>query len=600
MKTLLTSPNARVAAAALPLAVRWDATALANEVQSVSAALIAKLGDKAQSDDTRTEIATTLLTIRSAVPAAQAAVFNLLTSGASAALQTRVVEAIGEQTDTSLAKDLAKALPKLSGEAQSAALNQLLKRTTWAAALLTALETDVIPPTVLGPANIHRLRVHPDPAVAKRANDLMDKLRGPAAKEKADLIAKFTPEVQKPGNAAKGKELFTMNCATCHLLGSLGNNVGPNLTGMGAHGPAELLGQILDPNKEVDLAYVAISIETKDGELTDGIIVRENQAVVVLKNAAGEKEIKKSDIKSRRNTGRSLMPEGFEALGAEGLRDVLAFIVGSETRFRFIDLSSAYTASTRDGLYAGPLPHEGSLPLTKSGAVNAYGVPFNIVDPAKLPKNIMVLKGGPPNSYAQRTFPKTVEAKVGFAAKQLHVLGNVGGWAFPYGQDKEDSLKVTVHYTGGKTETLTFKNGEEIGDYIREVEVPNSSSCAASSATARRSASPAASSRARASLRNSPSPAPAKPSRPPRSPSPPTSARRPFPAQTRRRPRPTMRRPRRRRPRPRRPPSRPAPRRLSGAPAPKSCSSAAAARTTSSASSTSPTSPCSRPPASSP
>lgn len=474
LKTLLTSPNARVAAAALPLAVRWDADALASEVKSVSAALIARLGDKAQPDDTRTEVATALLSIRSAVPAAQAAVFNILAFGASAALQTRVVEALGEQTDTALATELTKVLPKLAGEAQSAALNQLLKRTTWATALLTALETDVISPTVLGPANIHRLRVHPDPAVSKRANALMDKLRGPAAKEKAELIAKFTPEVQKPGNAAKGKELFTQNCATCHLLGQLGNNVGPNLTGMGAHGPAELLGQILDPNKEVDIAYVAFSFETKDGELTDGIIVRENQAVVVLKNAAGEKEIKKSDIKSRRNTGRSLMPEGFEALGAEGLRDVLAFIVGSETRFRFIDLSSAFTASTRDGLYAGPEPHQGSLPLTKTGAVNAYGVPFNVVDPGKLPKNVMVLKGGPPNIYAQKTFPQAVEAKVGYAAKQLHVLGNVGGWAFPYGQAAEESLKITVHYAGGKTEVLAFKNGEDIADYIREVEVPNS------------------------------------------------------------------------------------------------------------------------------
>ena len=474
LKSLLTSPNARVAAAALPLAVRWDANALANEVKSVSAALIAKLGDKAQPDDTRTEIATTLLIIRSAVPAAQAAVFNALASGANPALQTRIVEALGEQADAPLATELAKVLPKLVGEAQSAALNQLLKRTTWATALLTALETDVIPPTVLGPANIHRLRVHPDPDVSKRANALMDKLRGPEAKAKDALIAKFTPEVQKPGNAAKGKELFTMNCATCHLLGSLGNNVGPNLTGMGAHGPAELLGQILDPNKEVDIAYVAISIETKDGELTDGIVVRENQAAVVLKNAAGEKEIKKSDIKSRRNTDRSLMPEGFEALGVEGLRDVLAFIVGSETRFRFIELSSAFTASTRDGLYAGQQPDQGALPLTKSGAVNAYGVPFNVVDPSKQPKNVMVLKGGPPNSYAQRTFPKSVEAKVGFAAKQLHVLGNVGGWAFPYGQAAEPSLKITAHYAGGKTEELTFKNGEDIADYIREVEVPNS------------------------------------------------------------------------------------------------------------------------------
>ena len=474
LKTLLTSANARVAAAALPLAVRWDANALANEVKSVGASLVAKLADKSQSDDARAEIAGTLLTVRAAVPAGQAGVFNLLASGASAGLQTRVVEALGEQTDAALATDLAKALPKLAGEAQFAALNQLLKRTTWATALLTALETDVVPPSLLGPANIHRLRMHPDPAVSKRANALMDKLRGPAAKEKADLIAKFIPEVQKPGNAAKGKELFTQNCATCHLLGSLGNNVGPNLTGMGAHGPGELLGQILDPNKEVDIAYVGVAVETKDDELVEGIVVRENQAVLALKNATGEKEIKKSDIKSRRSTGRSLMPEGFEALGAEGLRDLLAFVAGSETRFRFIDLGSAFTASTRDGLYMSKEPGGGALPLTKTGVVNAYGVPFNVVDPAKLPKNVLVLKGGDPRSMSRREMPQRVEAPVGFAAKQLHFLGNVGGWAYPFGSSAEATLKVTVHYAGGKTELLTFKNGEEIADYIREVDVAKS------------------------------------------------------------------------------------------------------------------------------
>jgi uncharacterized protein len=474
LKTLLTSPNARVAAATLPLAVRWDANTLANEVKSVGASLVAKLADKSQSDDARAEIAGTLLTVRAAVPAGQAGVFNLLASGASAGLQTRVVEALGEQTDAALATELAKVLPKLAGEAQFAALNQLLKRTAWATALLTALETDVVPPTLLGPANIHRLRMHPDLAVSKRANALMDKLRGPAAKEKADLIAKFIPEVQKPGNAAKGKELFTQNCATCHLLGSLGNNVGPNLTGMGAHGPAELLGQILDPNKEVDIAYVGVAVETKDDELVEGIVVRENQAVLALKNATGEKEIKKSDIKSRRSTGRSLMPEGFEALGAEGLRDLLAFVAGSETRFRFIDLSGAFTASTRDGLYMSKEPGGGALPLTKTGVVNAYGVPFNVVDPAKLPKNVMVLKGGDARSMSRREMPQRVEAPVGFAAKQLHFLGNVGGWAFPFGSSAETTLKVTVHYAGGKTELLTFKNGEEIADYIREVDVAKS------------------------------------------------------------------------------------------------------------------------------
>jgi putative heme-binding domain-containing protein len=261
------------------------------------------------------------------------------------------------------------------------------------------------------------------------------------------------------------------------MIGNLGNLVGPNLTGMGAHGPAELLGQIIDPNKEVDIAYVAISIETKDGEIYDGIITRENQAVVELRNAAGAKELSKADIKSRRNTGRSLMPEGFESLGAEALRDLLTFIRADSARFRALDLSRAFTASSREGLYATAKPEGGMLPLAKYGIVNAFGVPFSIVDPAKSPSgmNLIVLKGGPDNSHSKKAMPQRVEVPAGFEAKQLHVLGNVGGWAFPFGGGAGvPVLKITAHYAGGAKEELVFKNGEEFADYIREVEAPGS------------------------------------------------------------------------------------------------------------------------------
>src|SRR6185436_3829277 len=145
--------------------------------------------------------------------------------------------------------------------------------------------------------------------------------------------------------------LFTATCSLCHKLGDVGRDVAPPLTGMGAHGPAELLVHILDPNREVDPSFVSHNIETKDGETYDGIIARENTAVVALKNASGEKEIPVTQIKSRRSTGRSLMPEGFESLGGEALRDVLAFVCASESRFRFIDLSAAFTADSRKGIY---------------------------------------------------------------------------------------------------------------------------------------------------------------------------------------------------------------------------------------------------------
>ena len=59
-----------------------------------------------------------------------------------------------------------------------------------------------------------------------------------------------------PGDAAKGKEVFTrLECYSCHIVEGQGlpvkatDKTGPQLTGMGAHHPAEYLAQsILDPN----------------------------------------------------------------------------------------------------------------------------------------------------------------------------------------------------------------------------------------------------------------------------------------------------------------------------------------------------------------
>ena len=62
---------------------------------------------------------------------------------------------------------------------------------------------------------------------------------------------------------------------------------------------------------------------TKKGETLTGVIASENAASITLRNPTGDVEIKKDDIATRENTRRSLMPEGFEALGADALRDIL-------------------------------------------------------------------------------------------------------------------------------------------------------------------------------------------------------------------------------------------------------------------------------------
>jgi putative heme-binding domain-containing protein len=230
----------------------------------------------------------------------------------------------------------------------------MIKRSDWSLALVNAISKNQVPLATLGPSSVFRLRTHADTAVAKRANEVLDELRGPEVKEKNALIAKLTPEVEKPGNVENGHKAFTQNCAVCHKFNGEGKDLAPDLTGMGVHGAPELLVHILDPNRMVEENYVSTSIETKDGETYDGVIARENAATVLLRNAAGDTEIKTGDIKTKRSTGRSLMPEGFESLGAETVRDMIAYMCAGEGKYRLIDMKGAFTADSRRGIFQQP------------------------------------------------------------------------------------------------------------------------------------------------------------------------------------------------------------------------------------------------------
>ena len=119
--------------------------------------------------------------------------------------------------------------------------------------------------------------------MAQQASTLLDALT-PQARQRAEVVAALTPEVEKPGDAAKGKVLFTAACASCHKLGDVGKDIGPPLTGMGAHGRAELLGHIVDPNREVDPSFWQWNVTTKKGETLTGMIASENAASLTLRS----------------------------------------------------------------------------------------------------------------------------------------------------------------------------------------------------------------------------------------------------------------------------------------------------------------------------
>src|SRR6185369_8563130 len=108
-----------------------------------------------------------------------------------------------------------------------------------------------------------------------------------------------------------------------------------------------------------------------------------------------------------------------------------------------------------------------TLPFKKFGTVTVEGVPFAITDPAKsvTGKNVLVLKGGPRNSYSGGLPPKAEVKLGGFKANRLHFLGGVTGWGYNGRGEPSPVMKLTVVYADGQNEEMVFQNGVEFADY---------------------------------------------------------------------------------------------------------------------------------------
>ncbi|MES2505813.1 MAG: PVC-type heme-binding CxxCH protein [Verrucomicrobiota bacterium] len=467
LKKLLAQPA--LAAATLPLVTKWDKSdTLGNEVKIQLDKLTATLSDAAAPVDARINAANALVAVggeasRSVVPA-------LASLDSPEALQSAIIAAMDESGQV---LDLVPAMSSLKAGLQNKAFEAILKRADATNALLAAVKAGKLDHAIFAPGDVARLRSHPNKPIARMANELF-KINNAA---KDAIIAKLIPEVEKPGNVVNGKMLFSAACAVCHKLGDIGVAVGPPLDGMGAHGPAELLIHIVDPNREVDPSFWAFNITTKKGEALQGVITSENTATVTLATQVGKREVAKADIDKRENTRRSLMPEGLDALGPQALRDILAFICGDASKhYRILNLAEAYTADSREGVFAGPAANQGQVRLAKLGNVQVSQVPFFIQDAAKSATgaNLIVLKGGPPKSQSA-SYPAKVEVPINVETKRLQLLGGISGWGFPAVKDEVPVLKATVLYASGEKEKFTFLNGVHFSDYVRNVEVPGSS-----------------------------------------------------------------------------------------------------------------------------
>ena len=165
-------------------------------------------------------------------------------------------------------------------------------------------------------------------AKVRKTADYPPLLTPAEAKVLAEKFGKYRALAAQGGDVARGKAVFQAVCLGCHSVAGQGGQVGPVLNGAGASGVETLLRNVLTPNAAMEAGYRAFRVETRDGEVLDGIRVSEDREAIVLRRPNVEDlRVPQADVRKAGFTRTSMMPEGLlDPLPAAQVSDLFAYI----------------------------------------------------------------------------------------------------------------------------------------------------------------------------------------------------------------------------------------------------------------------------------
>ncbi|WP_372722626.1 PVC-type heme-binding CxxCH protein [Novipirellula sp.] len=155
-------------------------------------------------------------------------------------------------------------------------------------------------------------------------------VRSPEAiARRQDVVAKYRDALSMQSDIDRGREHFKKHCSTCHRVENVGHEIGPNLATIKARGEETVLTAVLDPNREVNPQYINYVISTLDGEIVSGMIIDEGATSLTLRRGDNvTATVLRIDVDELKNTGLSIMPEGFEdAMDKQAVADLIAYLM---------------------------------------------------------------------------------------------------------------------------------------------------------------------------------------------------------------------------------------------------------------------------------
>ena len=221
---------------------------------------------------------------------------------------------------------LAKALGQAPADLQLQFARALARNRFGAKALLGVVESGQAPAGLLLDPQV---KSSFPKVAAERVAALTTDLPKPNADRERLIAERVALFRETGGDAASGRTTFATFCAACHQKGGQGGSIGPQLDGVSNRGVERLVEDILDPNRNVDVAFRYSIVKLKNGQTVLGLKRREVGESIVFADLVGaESSIAKADIASQEKTTRSLMPEALgQAIPPADFSHLLEFLL---------------------------------------------------------------------------------------------------------------------------------------------------------------------------------------------------------------------------------------------------------------------------------
>ena len=254
--------------------------------------------------------------------------FNLLGDRAVADAAIRALVSFNHK-DT--AKRLLKQMGALRDGNRSLAIDTLSSRESYALELVDAIEAGEVDSRELAASQVRQLLALGNARIQKVLESKWGVVQEtPAAKLAAIERWKkeLTAESLAGAKLENGAALFKKSCATCHKLYGEGLAIGPDLTGANRSNLDYLLMNIIDPSAVVPKQFTTSVIALNNGRVITGVVVGETEKTLTVQTDKEQLTLASDEIEQRRNSGKSLMPDGvMDALTPDQVRDLFAFMM---------------------------------------------------------------------------------------------------------------------------------------------------------------------------------------------------------------------------------------------------------------------------------